>query len=221
MNFKRLMSATTILHKGVIMYIGGEQTSRPGEGAVLTTSGPIWQLDIEKVVQAIQGIKNQKSLKKVLRVQPSDFWQQFNLTEEKDSSLVDLSGHTALLLPDLQSVLIVGGQYPKGGKNKRLMVLNINDRTLKAIDLYGSQDSFEPRLKPLVSLTSESDPSNSINVRVQGGISLADGQLLDDSYQLEIDLENLKYKSVNITKKYESQVVKESSYLAFVENVKS
>ena len=55
------------------------------------------------------------------------------------------------------------------------MVLNINDRTLKVVEQYGSQDGYEPRLEPLVSLATEQGQSNIINVKVQGGISLADG----------------------------------------------
>jgi len=115
-------------------------------------------------------------LKKILKMKSYLIWKEFILADDKDTSLVDLSGHSSILLPDLNQILIIGGQS-KGVPNKKVFVLNIVDRSLKILEPQPGINDFNeiPRLRPSLNLLPgylQSNETNIVCLYVQGGIGL-------------------------------------------------
>lgn len=115
-------------------------------------------------------------------------------------------------------MLIAGGQYPKGGRNKKLMLLNLQDKTLRTLEPLTSQDELwqVPRIRAQLYLDGLIQDSSSTNVSLQGGISLINGQVLADHYSIEIDLDNLKYKSVNVTRKHNENQMIDKTFITYL-----
>ena len=162
-------------------------------------------------------------LKKILKMKSHLIWKEFILADDKDTSLVDLSGHSSVLLPDLNQILIIGGQS-KGVPNKKVFVLNIVDRSLKVIEPQPGINDFNdiPRLRPVLNLLPghlQSNEANIVCLYVQGGIGLQQGEILDDLYHFDVDIENMKYKSTIVYEKTNpGYILKENTYMTYLDS---
>lgn len=69
-------------------------------------------LNVEYIIERIVSLKNQQSARRSLKLTSQEIWADMSLGSDGDQDLdkLDLNGHSVLQLPELDSILILGGR---------------------------------------------------------------------------------------------------------------
>ena len=128
-NYRQYMSATTVMNKGLIVYTGGSQSVSALDVKPQQQGQKASQILLLNVERLIHKIQRQKSLaSRVIQVESSEVWSQLTTGDE-----LDLSGHSSLLLNDLNSLVILGGQHQGAVDNLKVYLLNLNEKTVSLL----------------------------------------------------------------------------------------
>ena len=105
-------------------------------------------MNIEFIIEKIVQIKNQQSVRRTLKFFSSEIWSDFQLAadDEQDMKKLDLNGHSTLLLPELSSIMILGGRQnnDRMTDNTKIYVLNLQNKTLTTLDPWSAFQAILP-----------------------------------------------------------------------------
>ena len=161
-------------------------------------------LNIEYVLDKINKFKSLRSKIRILNIESSKIWNVIALDTEYYK--LELYGHSVVQLPDLNSILVFGGQFYnlKRRANLQMQIFNLADRTVKPLVAEKTTSSFpEQRINAQMNL--ETYSNTSLIVSIRGGISVETGTTLNDLWMLNIDLDGLKFNAKHIENYQQTQ----------------
>lgn len=87
-------------------FSAGTSNSAQAQGSQLL------MLNVEYIIERIVSLKNQQSAHRSLKLTSQEIWADMSLGSDGDQDLdkLDLNGHSVLQLPELDSILILGGR---------------------------------------------------------------------------------------------------------------
>lgn len=111
-------------------------------------SSQILMLNVEYIIEKIVSLKNQQSPRRSLKLPSQEIWSEMPLAgdAQQETEKLDLNGHSVLQLPELSSVLILGGRRnnEEMSDNTKMYILNLQNKTLQTLEPWSAFQAILP-----------------------------------------------------------------------------
>jgi hypothetical protein len=169
--FRPFSSATTIVNKGAILFLGSNSTG---------------MLNIERVIRRIEQTTQKDKRARLINLNSKEVWNPVQFSGHS----LSLMHHQALLLPDFESVFVFGGVLSQSGElNTKILAINTTDNTVKSLETTQSLKDIEGlfRVDPAISIWQSSPTSTSILVQL--------GHNKKDTWVIDLNLTAFDFKA--------------------------